>query len=123
MKKIVLLVKRKAGLTPAQFRDEYERCHVPLALRLLPGIKHYRRNYVRHDLAYRPPKFESAPLEPSFDVITEMTFDTDVDYQRMISALEDPAIQAQIAEDGKRFMNRASMQMFFVDEEVTAPGG
>lgn len=71
-----------------------------------------------HGEAYRPRNFEAAPVEPNFDVITEMTFETELDYQSMRQRLADPAVQAQIAEDGRRFMDRTSMQMFFVDEEA-----
>ena len=119
MQKIVLLVKRKSGLTPEQFREHYENQHAPLAVRLLPAFKQYRRNYVRHDKLYRPPAFEGDPIEPNFDVITEMTFETADDYQRMIEALADSTIQEQIVADSQRFMDRKSMQMFFVDEETT----
>lgn len=120
MKKIILLVKRKPGLTPEQFREHYENRHVPLALKLLAGFESYQRNYVRHDLTYRPPHLTGTPIEPNFDVVTEMRFRTEDDYRKMVARLADPAIQLQIAEDSERFMDRGSMQMFFVDEEITA---
>jgi hypothetical protein len=119
MKKLILLVKRKPGLTAEQFREYYEKTHTQLALKLLPGFKSYQRNYVRHDLTYRPAHIEARPIEPNFDVIVEMTFETDDDYQKMARTLADPNISRQIVEDGERFMDRGSMQMFFVDEEKT----
>jgi uncharacterized protein (TIGR02118 family) len=118
MKKLTFLFKRKPGMTPEQFREHYENRHVPLALRLLPYFSDYARNYIRHDLAYRP---EGLHIDnaPSFDVVTEVTFATDADYDLMMSRLADPTVAKQIIEDEERFMDRKATLMFFVDEEKT----
>jgi len=118
MKKLTFLFKRKPGMTPEQFRDHYEKRHVPLALRLLPYFSGYARNYIRHDLTYRP---EGIGIDnvPQFDVVTEVTFATEADYDLMLKQLADPAVSRQIIEDEERFMDRNATLMFFVDEERT----
>lgn len=118
MKKLTFLFKRKAGMTLEQFRDHYENRHVPLALRLLPYFSDYARNYVRHDLAYRP---EGLGVDNAvqFDVVTEVTFATEADYDLMMQRLADPAVSRQIIEDEERFMDRKATVMFFADEERT----
>jgi hypothetical protein len=118
MKKLTFLFKRKPDMTPEQFRDHYEKRHVPLALRLLPYFSDYARNYIRHDLAYRPEGL-GVDNAPQFDVVTEVTFATDADYDLMMKQLADPAVSRQIIEDEERFMDRKATLMFFVDEERT----
>ena len=49
MVKLIFLFRRKSGTTFQQFREYYEHNHVPLAVRLLPYFKSYKRNYIRHD--------------------------------------------------------------------------
>jgi hypothetical protein len=118
MKKLTFLFKRKPGMTPEQFRDHYENRHVPLALRLLPYFSDYSRNYIRHDLAYRPEGL-GVDNAPQFDVVTEVTFATEADYDLMMKRLGDPVISRQIIEDEERFMDRTATLMFFVDEART----
>jgi hypothetical protein len=116
MKKLTFLFKRKADMTPEQFRDHYENSHVPLALRLLPYFSDYARNYIRHDLAYRPEGL-GVDNAPQFDVVTEVTFATEADYDLMMKRLADPTVSKQIIDDEERFMDRKATLMFFVDEE------
>lgn len=118
MKKLTFLFRRKPDMTPEQFRDHYENRHVPLALRLLPYFSDYVRNYIRHDLAYRPAGL-SVDNAAQFDVVTEVTFATEADYDLMMKRLADPSVSRQIVEDEERFMDRKATLMFFVDEERT----
>jgi uncharacterized protein (TIGR02118 family) len=120
MKKITFLFKRKAGMTPEEFRDHYENRHVPLALRLLPCFQDYARNYIRHDLTYRPEGMGTGVDRASpFDVVTEVTFASEAEYDFMMKRLADPDVLNQIVEDEERFMDRKATLMFFVDEERT----
>lgn len=45
MIKIMLLVSRKDGVSPEEFRDHYETIHAPLAANHLPYLARYVRNY------------------------------------------------------------------------------
>lgn len=117
--KLIMLFKRKTGLTSEQFREHYEKRHVPLALRLLPFFKTYTRNYVRHDLNYlgNDPRLAKGGVE--FDVVTEVLFASNDDYERMKAALADPSVLNEIVDDENRFMDRAASVVIFVDEERT----
>jgi uncharacterized protein (TIGR02118 family) len=119
MMKMVFFFTRKAGLTPEQFREYYETKHVPLALSLLPFFADYTRNYVRNDLGFERPSGGPNKPGPSFDVVTELTFASRADYDRMMQALSDPAIIKQIAEDEANFMDRSAHVIFFADAETT----
>jgi uncharacterized protein (TIGR02118 family) len=118
MVKLVFFFRRKPGMTPEEFRRHYETKHVPLAIRLLPYFKDYRRNYIRHDESYRP-RGREATKQPDFDVVTEITFENRESFDRMMQALTEPTIHSQIIADEEHFMDRSAHQMFFVDEEVT----
>jgi uncharacterized protein (TIGR02118 family) len=116
--KVMMLFKRKPGITLEQFREYYEKNHAPLAVRLLPYFKSYTRKFVRHDMNYRS---SSLAGEVNFDVVTELTFESKDDYERMTKALADPAVYDQIVKDEEQFMDRSpgGRLMFFVDEETT----
>ena len=116
--KVVMLFKRKPGITFEQFREHYEKSHAPLAARLLPYFKSYTRNFVRHDMSY---KSSTLGGEINFDVVTELTFESKEDYDRMTKALTDPAVYNQIVQDEEQFMDRSpgGRLFFFVDEEKT----
>src|SRR3546814_16483863 len=53
MVKLVALLKAKEGLSQEEFENYYEKYHVPLVLKHLPQIAHYRRNYVVPDTLLR----------------------------------------------------------------------
>lgn len=118
--KIICLMKRKEGLTPTAFRDYYERNHVKLALELIPFFSAYSRNYLIKDEAYKPDHLEAVPPPPPYDVVTEISFASKADYQKMLDALADPEIGRCIADDEEKFLDRSAMTMFFVDEHVTS---
>lgn len=54
-------------------------------------------------------------------MVTELTFETKDDYDRMTKALTDPAVYNQIVKDEEQFMDRSpgGRLIFFVDEETT----
>lgn len=119
--KIICLMRRKAGLTPQQFKDYYENNHAKLALELLPFFSAYQRNYLIKDEAYKPDHLDEVPPVPDYDVVTEISFASRDDYQKMVDALADPVIGKRIADDEENFLDRNAMVMFFVEEHVT-PG-
>ena len=65
MLKFMVVVYRRADLTPEQFRQHFEQIHGALA-KQLPGLKKYTQNYVAPD-----PNRES----PGWDAIVELYFD------------------------------------------------
>jgi len=113
MIKAVLMAKRRSGLSREEFRERYESGHAPLALRTLPTVRRYVRNYLE----------PTDGVEPPFDVITEFWYD-DAEGQAETRRiyLSDPAQVLQ--NDEEEFMDRASMITFSVIEresEVPPP--
>jgi uncharacterized protein (TIGR02118 family) len=124
--KMVCMFKRKAGLTPEQFREHYEERHAPMAVKLFPFFKDYRRSYIRHDLAHKRADGEPA-TRLDFDVITEIWFASQADYERMARLMTEPAIRQQVIDDEMRFIDRSATLVMLVEEErspqMLAPQG
>lgn len=119
--KIVSLMRRRDGMTRADFRAYYETVHVPLIVRHVPFWSDYRRNYAseaRHVTGHRA---AGRSDEQPFDVLTELTYADEEAYRRTLEVLADPRIGALIAADEERFLDRASMRSFVVEECVTPP--
>jgi uncharacterized protein (TIGR02118 family) len=118
-----MFVKRKPGLTLDQFKDHYENRHAPLAIKLIPQIVEYSRNYIVPDASYRPGHLANVNKEvaPDFDVMSEISFKSEEDYQKMVNTLNDPKSGQILAEDEERFVDRKAVVMYIVDEKRTAP--
>ena len=64
--KVILMLKRKPGMTPAAFREEYETGHSRLGLKLFGHLwKEYRRNYlgVMNNFVYATQTGRGAPVQ------------------------------------------------------------
>jgi hypothetical protein len=109
MIKLMLFIRRKEGLTREEFRARYESGRVPLAVRELPHLRRYHRNYVQ--------PMKGLP-KPDFDVCTEFWFD-DWEGSKAASAYaRDPVTGRVLAEDEAGFMDRSSMRFVLVEEEI-----
>lgn len=106
MLKVVLLVKRKAGLTREQYRDRYESGHAPLAIVQLPTLRKYKRNFVQ-----MPP----GAKEPPFDSITEFYFEDEAAWEATKQLMQGE-VGKILAADEAEFMDRSSMRSYVVDE-------
>jgi hypothetical protein len=117
------MFKRKPGLTPDQFRDYYETRHAVLSTKLFPFFVDYRRNYIRHDLGPQRSSAEPNDRSLDFDVITEISFASRADFDRMVKLLSDPKVRTQVVEDESQFMDRSATLSYVVDENVSRLAG
>lgn len=71
IKKIVM-VRRKQGLTPAQFRDGYENSHAAMAVELFGHLwLYYRRNYLTIGHNFADATESDGPDQIGFDAVSE----------------------------------------------------
>jgi len=110
MVKKMCFLKRKPGMSMADFRDYYEGHHAPLIKRLLNFHTSYKRNYLAETKGNK-----AGPPAP-FDVITEMTFDSREDRRKMVDALRSEEIGGIIARDEEMLFDRGAMVVYLVDE-------
>jgi hypothetical protein len=107
VKKIVM-VKRKPGLTPEQFRDGYENSHSRIAVELFGHLwLEYRRNYLTTGYSFEPGPAGGGPDGPNeigFDAVSEFILPDEAALAEMgrISAEH----RARIKEDEARWFDQ-----------------
>ena len=75
MLKVLLLLKRKPGMTMAEFMERYETIHAPMGTKVGTKTRFYARHYLHPG---RHPIFGDEVQEPEYDVVTELWYD-DID--------------------------------------------
>jgi hypothetical protein len=105
--KMILLVRRKAGLTPEQFRKGYENSHSRIGVRLYGHLwTEYRRNYLGRGANFNQTRAcgSSGPDEIGFDAVSEFIVRDEAAWEEMqrISA----ANQELIQEDEARWFDQ-----------------
>jgi uncharacterized protein (TIGR02118 family) len=118
MYKVISLLKRKSGLTLAEFIDYYETKHARLGEKYLPTAKLYTRRYL-HPLVHAVSGEETD--EPEFDVVMELWFEDEDAYLAALAAMP-PEAFAEIAEDEVHFMDSSRSRMFFAEEHTSSVG-
>ena len=111
--RIMVLLKRKQGMSPEEFREKYERGHVRLAVKLFGHLwTAYRRHYLGSANSFVQVKgaptdgAESDSPSAPYDVITELVFDDAADLDEMNRVVAQN--QALLSEDEKRMFDRPS---------------
>lgn len=110
--KVISLLKARADIDRARFRDYYETNHAPLILELMPNILGYRRNYVAADGGIA---FDGAPPF-GYDAITEIWFHDRAAYEHALAVLMQPANAARLAADEEAFLDRSRTRLLVVEE-------
>jgi hypothetical protein len=112
MFKVVALIKKKPGLTRAEFIDYYEANHAPLARKCFPQIVQYRRNFIDLNDAIIMPGMP----EPDFDSITEIWYRDREAYDEMLSTHFMAGVQDVIETDERNFLDQSMTRMLRVDQ-------
>jgi uncharacterized protein (TIGR02118 family) len=113
MIKTIAFLKRKAGLSRAQFIDYYETRHAPLILSIAPQVCDYRRNFLVSEGAITPAG--STPL--AYDVVTELWYPDEAAFQAAMAAFTDPVNAQRIAADEENVFDRSATHFYRVDEQ------
>jgi hypothetical protein len=110
--KVIWALKRKAGLTPEEFRRHFETSHALLAERHFGHLLvEYRRNYVSQ---VGGPGMGQGELANAlgFDCFSEWTMANEGVYGEIQTILSDPAVGGPIAEDSQKFIDNAATVVF-----------
>ena len=110
------LISKKPDISVDAFRDYYETRHVPLIRRLLPMFAYYQRHYVDREHS----ELESGQVEPGFDVITEIHFAGQAEYDAFRAAVSDPAVIAEIRADEANFLISDATRSLRMDSSVVS---
>jgi uncharacterized protein (TIGR02118 family) len=110
--KTVAFLKRKQGMSHADFVAYYEGRHAPLILEIAPQICGYRRNYLQPGGAILAP----GAAAPDFDVVTELYFPHRRAFDEAMRSFTEPSIAARIASDEENLFDRSKTRFYVVDE-------
>jgi uncharacterized protein (TIGR02118 family) len=106
--KLIILAKRKPGMSPQAFREYYETHHSVLARSLAPAMRRYQRNYLTPFPAASTPAGEVA-----FDCVTEVWFDREEIFQQTLAQLAaQPDKAAALAADEENLFDRSSIRWY-----------
>lgn len=115
MIKLIVAVKRKAGLSVEGFHAHWRTAHANL-IRSTPVCRKYIRKYVQcHTI---PEEYEAG--EPAYDGTAELWFDSVADKDAFFS---DPEYLARIRPDELVFADLAETKFFVTSEEPVLPWG
>jgi len=109
MLKGIALLKRKPGLTPGDFREQFEEVHAPLEVSLFPTLKRYVRNYITTNA------LTDGDAEPDFDCIVEHWFDDMEGFQATVDTFDGDAGYA-LGHSAQVFVDIDKNVYFFVEE-------
>ena len=125
MWKLIATMKRKPGLSSAEFRAYYEEKHIPLVKsHVMRFATEYRRNYPTSSIEYLDAPTDTAGdnqvAEADYDCITEVQFSERASVDKFFAALAAPAVKEVIFADEERFVDRMQTRVYLCEEFTTA---
>jgi uncharacterized protein (TIGR02118 family) len=115
MFKVMVLIKRKRGMSMEAFIDYYESKHAPLGYSKVPNLK----RYVRHFIRPFGNEIYGKDAEPPYDVLTEIWFDDEADFQQGMAYLSDPETAAIIGADEEKLFEKSSIRFMVMEDHET----
>ena len=115
MFKVMVMIKRKRGMSMEDFIAYYENHHAPLGASKVPNLK----RYVRHFIRPYGNAVHGADAEPPYDVLTEIWFDDEADFQRGMAYLTDPETAAIIGADEEKLFEKSSIRFMIMEDHET----
>lgn len=115
MFKVMVMLKRKPGLSLQDFIDYYENNHAPLGVKYQTKMK----RYIRHYLHAAPYPLDGTIVEAEYDVLTEIWFDDRAAFDEGTALMMAPEAQKVLAEDEKRFVDTTKNRTAFIEEHET----
>lgn len=114
--KILLLMKRKPGMSVEAFREYYETRHAPFCDKYGSG----KNRYIRRFLDPQPHPETGVNALP-YDVITELWFADEEEYKATLSYLTTSVMPEEVVADEKNLFDRSSFRIATVVEHES-PG-
>jgi uncharacterized protein (TIGR02118 family) len=106
------MIKKKRGMSMEAFIDYYENHHAPLALSKIPNLRRYVRHYVR---PYGNDVY-AADSDHAYDVLTEIWFDNEAEFERGMAYLTEPETAAIIGADEENLFERSSIRFMLMED-------
>lgn len=114
MPKMVILIKKKPGMSREDFINHYETSHAVLGKRLLGHLwTKYVRNYPVSLMAYQP---EENSVDDTYDAVTEIWFKDQAAVDEMARIINLPENNSVILADEEKFQDRLKTRLLMVEE-------
>lgn len=113
MVRLVALLKRRPGMSIADFRTYYEEVHARLGEK---GLRGYATRYMRKYLNGMPDPETGEVAETEFDVITEVWFPDRQAFEAAMARMSEPELAAEIAADEENLFDRSKIRFHTSDE-------
>jgi hypothetical protein len=113
MVKLILLLKRRAGMSFDDFVDYYETTHCVLGRKLLPTALHYERRYLRSLGGV----MENSGPDDTYDCITEVWFADRAALDAALAHAAEPGNAALLAADEAKLFDRSKIRFYVVENE------
>lgn len=111
MVKLIVCLKRKSGMSEAEFHRYWKDVHGPL-VKSVPEFMRYVRRYVQsHTVSPTIPGFATPPAP--FDGVAELWFDSLEDVRK---AYAEPRFHEVLLPDGVKFFDVSGCYFFVVEE-------
>ena len=110
---ILLLCRRKEGLTPAEFKDYFETHHVLLIKKLTGEYfpETHQRYYIERDGQGNFPARMLVGDDMEYDAVCVMTWAEEPVAQKYFAKVQEPDAFKQVMDDDARFVDRASTKL------------
>jgi EthD domain len=115
--KMIILIKKKKGMSREDFIHHYETSHSVIGRRLLGHLwTKYVRNYPLSLMEYQP---EENSVDDSYDAVTEIWFKDEAAIEEMARIINIPENNKIILEDEEKFQERKLTRLLMVEEVDT----
>jgi len=112
MVKLVICVKRKAGMSPADFHRYWKEVHAPTVKSVPEFMRHLRKYVQSHTVSDAVPGF---PAASEYDGLAELWFDN---LEEVGKAFHEPRYMEIIRPDEGKFADLAGSTLFVAEEIV-----
>jgi hypothetical protein len=112
MFKMIVLLKKKAGMSDAAFRDYYERHHAELVKRSAPKMLKYIRNY----LTPIGNGFYQTEQDGAVSCVTEAWFQSKQEFEETIARIMGSEIADALVRDEENLFDRPFIRWFAAEE-------
>jgi uncharacterized protein (TIGR02118 family) len=110
--KMVVLLKKKPGMSGAAFKDYYERHHAQLVKRSAPGMRKYVRNY----LTPIGNEVYAADEGGAVSCVTEAWFQSREEFDQTIAGILSSDIAQALVRDEENLFDRPFIRWFAAEE-------
>ncbi len=114
MVKLIGFVRRKPGMSVADFRHYWKDVHYPL-VRDLPEIKRYVLRYVQSHALDWQPTAPGAPTPQPYDGVAELWFDNAED---LAAAFSSPVYAQVVNPDELKFLDLPNCVSLIIEEDI-----